>query len=608
VTQYHVTLNSQGYVLDLERYQKRPRAPFVSKSAQGTVSFQDLRGPEQVLRLTDWSGGEGRVQHDVSAPSLYRTGSGLDVSSTPGGVQLGPYAVQLAATSESSLGPMCVYGSHIYVASASGNVYRYDGTTWSALGVWAVSGITCMEVYLSRLYFGQAGSAALGVWNGSTTAVAATAAGPIYTLRTHYRQAAQYLYLGVAGAGVNGIGRIYYWDGGSISPGQYDPEEGTPLVSFVLGGRCYFCAADLSAQRWTLYSVDDATAGGIWRVHDRVIGGGYPLSAVVVNGVAYLGDVVAGRIWSWDGSRLQVVHELSAVGATYGGQIRGMVAWRGALWVGIQQGGGIGLLRYAPSTSPGQASASSLDSSGRQAAWSRPVTGLTGTDVYGLGVFSDQLVVGGSQSGASRSYSVRPAQFQATGQLESGLIDAGLPGTSKLLRSVTIVTSALVSPQTVQVEYRLEDTGGWTSLGTLASVGATTATYAFAANTTGRQVAFRITLSGTAGASSSPVLYELTLRYVPRPTVTREWELAVLLEGTAELPLVTLDGAAEPLTGAQLATALWTAAGQAGPVPFVDLDGTSYQVYVDDLHEEAGKISQRRGYQRLGLVKLVEAA
>ena len=202
---------------------------------------------------------------------------------------------------------------------------------------------------------------------------------------------------------------------------------------------------------------------------------------------------------------------------------------------------GVGLLRYDPTSG----------------VWSRPVTGLTGSDVRSLGVYADQLFVGTTQTGAARVYRVVPAQYQATGQLETGLIDAGLSGITKLLRSVTVVTAALVSPQTILVEYRLEDTGAWVSLGTLSTMGATTATYAFAANTTARQVAFRVTLSGTAGATSSPILYELTLRYVPRPAVTREWDLAVLLEGTAELPMLTLDSAPEPLTGAQLTAALW---------------------------------------------------
>ena len=57
-----------------------------------------------------------------------------------------------------------------------------------------------------------------------------------------------------------------------------------------------------------------------------------------------------------------------------------------------------------------------------------------------------------------------------------------------------------------------------------------------------------------------------------------------------------------------MTAALWTAAGSAGPVTLVDLDGASYSVYVQDVREEIGKISQRRGWNRLGLVKLVEAA
>jgi hypothetical protein len=64
VTQYHVTLNSQGYVLDLDRYRKRVREPFAPKRATGSATVGDLVGPEQVLTLSDWSGGEGHEQHD----------------------------------------------------------------------------------------------------------------------------------------------------------------------------------------------------------------------------------------------------------------------------------------------------------------------------------------------------------------------------------------------------------------------------------------------------------------------------------------------------------------------------------------------------------------
>lgn len=61
--QYHVSLNGQGYVLDLDRYQKRIREPFPSKQTEGSLDFSDLRGTEQLLAISDWSGGEGELQH-----------------------------------------------------------------------------------------------------------------------------------------------------------------------------------------------------------------------------------------------------------------------------------------------------------------------------------------------------------------------------------------------------------------------------------------------------------------------------------------------------------------------------------------------------------------
>jgi hypothetical protein len=566
------------------------------------VSLADFRGPEQVLRITDWSGGEGGEQHDLT-PTKYRTGRGIDVYSVPGAVQLGPHCPLVQSTAENVLGPMTSWGPALYVATAAGNVFKWDGAAWAFVFTIAQQ-ITCIETFVNRLYVGNVLNGALVRWDGVAAGAPVSAPQPIYCLRTHYRQTLQYLYVGSTQAGANAIGRIYYFDRAALSAGQYDTEEYRPNVAFVLDQRLYFCAVDHTGTRWGLYSVDDATAGGTWRAHVRPMGG-YPVSAAVVNGVAYIGDQSSGRIWAWDGSDLVTVRELGRTGVAYSGTLAGMAARRGALWVGvIESAGSCSLLRYAPSAS----SEPALSGAKGQAAWTRPVQGIAATDIASLGIFADVLYVGTQQTGAAKLYRVLNNQFGASGVVTSGLIDCALPGVSKLLRSVTIVTAAIVSPQTIQVEYQLEDAGAWTSLGTLSTVGATTATYSFGANTTARQVAFRVTLSGTAGATTSPILYELTLRYVPRPAVAREWDLAVLLEGTAELPMVTLDGANEPSTGAALMAALWTAATANGPLTYVDLDGTSYQVYVDDVREEVGTLSQRRGMQRVGLVKLVEAA
>jgi hypothetical protein len=597
VTEYHVTLNGQGYILDLGRYRKRIHTPFAPKSSTASESFAagDLRGPEQLFVVSDWSGGEGYVQQDAAHPGRWRQGSGLDgsasVNALVGGLRLGPTWSTPFGLGQAYCRLLCVYGGKLVIGDTTGQVFTWDGTSAALIGTMA-GPATCGEVFLNKAYLGNTANGKLASWDGTTfTATAATAAGPITTLRTHYRQAAQYLYVGAQSAGTGGVGRIYYWDGATLSSGQFDTEEVTPAASFVLGSRCYFVGADSAAPRWAIYSVDNTGSGGAWRCHARLTGG-YGWAAAVLGDTAYITDGVGGRVWAFDGeSAVTLVRQLSSGGASYGGILRAVAAWRGALWVGIRDGSGLSILRY--------------DGVG----WSRPVTGITGTDPEAMVVWSDQLWMGTIAAPASGVAGfANPLTFRASGTLDSGLVAFGLPGVSKLLRSVTLVCSAIVAPQTIRVEYQLEDTGGWTTLGTLSTVGATTATYGFAANTTCRQVAFRLTLTGTAGASVSPTLYQLAVRYVPRPAVTREWDLAVCLEGTAELPLVTLDGAAESLTGAQLTSALWGAAGSSGPVSLVDLDGASYSVYVQDLREEVARISQRKGYQRLGLVTLVEAA
>jgi hypothetical protein len=517
-----------------------------------------------------------------------------------GGLRLGPRASSSISPggSPTFARPLCVYNGVLLLADSAGNILSWNGAASATVGTAAAIGgvVNCGEVFLGKAYFGNAANGRLSSWDGTTfTATAATAAGPIWTLRTHYRQAAQYLYVGSQAGGTGGDGRISYWDGAALSTGQFDTEEVTPIASFILGSRCYFVAIDGASQRWGIYSVDNGGSGGSWRCHARLTGG-FGWGAAVLGDTAYITDGVGGRVWAFDGeSTVTLIKELASGGATYGGILRGIAAWRGAIWVGIRDGSGVGILRYDPATGSGQAG------------WSRAVTGITGTDPETMAVYAGDLWQGTINASAA-IWRVSATTFGGSGTVESGLVAFGLPGVSKLLKSVTLVCSALVSPQTIKVEYQLEDTGGWTTLGTLSTVGATTATYAFAASTTCQQAAFRLTLTGTAGASVSPTLYQLAVRYVPRPTISREWELAVVLEGTAELPLVTLDGATEPLTGAQLTSALWTAAGSSGPVSLVDLDGASYAVYVQDVREEVAQISQRKGYQRLGLVTLVEAA
>ena len=499
MAQYHVSIAGQGYVLDLDRYARRIREPFAGKQSAGSLALADLRGPEQVLVISDWSGGEGAVQHDEARPDRYRSGAGLDGHSQAGALRIGPGVTAVPGAFDAPA-VFQTFGTDLYLASVVGGPVfaRWDGTTFTGLVVMA-GPPSAMAVYLNRLYVGNAATGAVASYNaGVWTAAAFTlAAGTASAMATHYRQAAQYLYVAAAAGGVNGSCRIVFWDGAALSLGQFDLEEPGCSVMIPWQHHLWIFGADSQRRTGGIYTVDDSSSGGVWETHHLLVGN-YFTAGCLFDGAIYLGCGLGGEVYRWDGTRLELAFRLATRDAAYSVAIRGMAVWDGALWISILDGAGAsGLLRY--------------DGEGL----SRPVLGVTGTVPSALAVYVGDLhLVSGGPGSFVR---VRGGAYRASGQLESGLISCDLPGVSKLFKSVTIVTSALVSPQAVQVEYRLEDTGGWTSLGTLSTVGATTATYAFAANTTGRQIAFRLTLTGTAGASSSPVLYELALRYVPRP-------------------------------------------------------------------------------------------
>jgi hypothetical protein len=122
---------------------------------------------------------------------------------------------------------------------------------------------------------------------------------------------------------------------------------------------------------------------------------------------------------------------------------------------------------------------------------------------------------------------------------------------------------------------------------------------------TGKVLGLRAILTGT--SSATPVLYSLAVQYALQPAVKREWEFSALAEGTAELPLVTLDHTTSAETGEQLSDALWTLKASLGPLTFEDLDGTSYSVWFVDLQEEIADRSARRGLSYRSKLRLLEA-
>jgi hypothetical protein len=192
------------------------------------------------------------------------------------------------------------------------------------------------------------------------------------------------------------------------------------------------------------------------------------------------------------------------------------------------------------------------------------------------------------------------------GYLVSTAFDAGLAATDKLWLSATIQHAALASGQSILVEYDVDGTGSYTTLGTSSTVGATSATFSFATGTHGKKIVFRFTLSVSSPAAT-PQLQAALLSYVVTVDAKAEWTFDVLLEGTAELPLVLLDQSSESKTGAQLSDALWASKAKKSTLSFTDLDGESKTVFLVDVEERVAKRSQRLGLSTVARVKLEEA-
>jgi hypothetical protein len=269
---------------------------------------------------------------------------------------------------------------------------------------------------------------------------------------------------------------------------------------------------------------------------------------------------------------------------------------RGGWWLGFSDGANAGLKRLDPP----------------EAGWSEPV-GLSGMSGAGRPLsaawFGGDLYLMTFQGGGGAWFLMRSRSdlYLAAATLETGLIDARLPGVTKVFRSVTINHAALVGGQSVQVLYRLEDAGSWTSLGTNNTLGSTSATFTFGAAVTGKLIAFQVVLTGSDGSSTPVRFFSLEMRCRPAPGAKRVWQFDCLIEGSAQMPMITLDGSASPQTSEQLSAALWGIAGQSGPLTYVDLDGVGRSVWLLEYEEKGAKMSQRLGTQLRGSVSLLEA-
>lgn len=573
--EYSVVLGDVPLLLVRGGYKRAAQRTTAPKLATGGLSNAHLLNDEVVL-VDGWQGGEGTLKFQENNPTRYLSGSGIDIYSEPGAVGLGPHMALLQTTAIDEIRCFEVYGGKLWVGMSNGTVYSLTtGGTWTLERTTGktTGGITCMVHFADKLVVANGQDGVIEAYDGSSWTTLLTVSDSfmggltsivgVHAMEVHFLGGLQILFVAASGSsGFSGIGPVVDNGMGGLKVDDISAGVAEPYVYVLKAVEDQLLAvgSDPTNLKSRLYRIDADTSSDPDMSFVAQIEGDYILSGDVLDGVLWLGGALNGNLYAYDGDRVELRRSLGSPANPYGTPIRGLRAFQGGIWASIHdEDGSIGLLRDNGSND-----------------WSRPVTGLAGTTPGPLGVFNNRLHLGTNATGAARLYATN-GTYRASGQVVNALMDGGFGATPKLWTGIKVTHSELLSGQSVQIEYDLDNRDDWTVLGTSATVGETSVELVLPKGTRSRQFSVRTTLTGSSGSSSTLKVYDVAVFYKPAPGVKRVWDLTVGLQGQA-LPepaghkMTLLDGTKEARTGEEIAAQVEALVDEDEQVLFLDRD------------------------------------
>ena len=185
----------------------------------------------------------------------------------------------------------------------------------------------------------------------------------------------------------------------------------------------------------------------------------------------------------------------------------------------------------------------------------------------------------GGSSATLDTYTASPATtFQTTGYVTTGIFDGNIPGLDKLWYSAVLNFDALVSGQTVVVDYSTDMNKTFSNLGTASfSVdgGITNKDFYFPSGLISKTLMLRVTITG--GGTNTPSLNDHSVKYIPFVNYTKQWSINV----NAGDNVKGLDGLAIGKPGRELKGILEASWWAKSVLDFQDVDYASCKLTAD---------------------------
>jgi len=226
------------------------------------------------------------------------------------------------------------------------------------------------------------------------------------------------------------------------------------------------------------------------------------------------------------------------------------------------------------------------------------VSGVTGYRCFA--VVNGTLLIGTGDNGYV--YKLSTTVYKTQGWYQSSYFDANLPSINKLYQSVTVKHDALATGQSVVVYYKYAESSAWTTLGTSNTAGSIEKTLSFPTATYSKKITLKVELNTTT-TTASPKLTEVIMQYTLYPERKWMWTMRLL----AETDCILLDKSKDTRSAATIRTALETLMADESLYTYIDIDGTSYTVLVNEIDQTSWVIQQDDANEDEIAITLIEA-